>query len=400
MSASKPILREVVQDGLREYEGKKHIRTSQDNGKTWTVVGVDDWEEQRGERTARRDAGNCHIDTTNGTLIQFFSEAEYGPEGDYSDFGAGADGTPLQSRTGKIMYRFSKDQGQTWSPTRQLIQSGPEYDATHWADGIHYGKNMGFCGELMRVTQLRDGTLIVPICFYRLGADGEMVKWPDRFGEVIWPTMASATFRGTWRDDQSDIDWEMSNHLIAPEFLSHSLDEPAVAEMNDGTLMMIMRGGVAARQFMTGVKFFSISRDGGRHWGPAVPLTYPDGSLVHSPASVANLFRCSKNGRVYLIANILPAPCRMADPRYPLKIVEIDQKYFWALPETETVIADREDHHPRFVRFSNWQRIEDQQTGNPVIYMTEDKIDRLFDDVFPGGTIVPDAYRYEINLPD
>ena len=57
----------------------------------------------------------------------------------------------------------------------------------------------------------------------------------------------------------------------------------------------------------------------------------------------------------------------MSDPRYPLKIVEIDQEYFWAMPETETVIEDREDRHPQYVRFSNWQRIEDQQTRNPVI---------------------------------
>ncbi len=41
-----------------------------------------------------------------------------------------------------------------------------------------------------------------------------------------------------------------------------------------------------------------------------------------------------------------------------------------------------------------------EKIGNPVIYMTEDIIDRLFEDVFPGGTFVPDSYRYEINVPD
>jgi hypothetical protein len=227
-----------------------------------------------------------------------------------------------------------------------------------------------------------------------------MVKYPDRFGEVIWPSQAAATFRGQWHDDFSDLDWEMSNHLTVPEYMSYSLDEPAVAELNDGTLMMVMRGCVTARQTLPGVKFFAISRDGGLTWGPAVPLEYPDGSYVYSPGSLPNLFRSSKNGRVYLIANILPEPPRHSDPRYPLKIVEIDQRYFWALPETETVIADREERHPKFVRFSNWQRIEDRETGNPVIYMTEDRIDRLFDHAFPGGTVIPDSYRYEIRLPD
>ena len=400
MSPTRPILRETVQEGLREHDGRKLIRVSEDNGRTWTETGVDDWEEQRGDRTARRDAGNYLIDRSQGVLIGFVTEQEYGPEGDYDFFGPGVDGAPLQARTGRIYYRFSRDEGRTWGPMKQLIQSGPGYDEVHWADGIHYGKNMGFFGELMRAVKLRNGDLIVPICFYRLGEDGQMVKYPDRFGEVIWPNMASATFRGRWREDLSDIDWEMSNHLTVPEYMSFSLDEPAVAEMQDGTLMMIMRGCAAARQAFTGLKFFAASRDGGSTWGPAVPLTYPDGSFVHSPGSVPNLFRSGKNGKVYLIANILPKPCRMADPRYPLKIVEIDQEYFWALPETETVIADREEQHPRFVRFSNWQRIEDRETGNPVIYMTEDRIDRLFDEVFPGGTIVPDSYRYEIQLPD
>ena len=61
----------------------------------------------------------------------------------------------------------------------------------------------------------------------------------------------------------------MSNHLIPEEQITRSLDEPAVAQMDDGTLMMIMRGSSTALQAMTGVKFFSVSRDGGRTWGPA-----------------------------------------------------------------------------------------------------------------------------------
>jgi hypothetical protein len=400
MSATKPILQETVQEGMREAEGPKAIRRSQDNGKTWEVTGADDWEDKRGDRTARRDAGNVHIDQNNGIVIQFFSEMEYGPEGDYEYFGAGADGSPLQSRTGKIFYHFSKDEGKTWGPMKQLIQSGPDYDAIHWADGIYYEKNMGFFGELFRVTQLRDGTLIVPMCFILLGEDGKTIKWADRFGEAIWPIEMCATFRGRWREDMSDIDWEMSNHVTTEEHMSRILCEPAVAEMDDGTLMMVMRGACSALQVMPGLKFYAISRDGGKSWGPVVPLTYPDGSFVNSPSSLPNFFRCSKNGKVYLIANIVPEPCRNADPRFPLKIVEIDQTYFWPKRETETVIATRQEHHPKFVRFSNWQRIEDQITGNPVIYMTDDIIDGLFHPVFPGGTFEPDAYRYEIKVPD
>jgi hypothetical protein len=283
---------------------------------------------------------------------------------------------------------------------KRLIQHGTGYDETRWADGIQYEKNSAYFGELMRVTPLSDGSLIVPIWFFRTDESGQLIKWPDRFGDVIWPIVASATFRGTWREDGSDLDWDMSNHVTIEQHLARCLEEPSVAEMDEGALMMVMRAGTSALQTMPSVPFFCVSRDGGKTWGPAVPLTYPDGGFVYAPGSYANFFRSSKNGRVYLIANILPKPTRGADPRYPLKIVEIDQKYFWPLRDTETVIADREDRHPQYVRFSNWQRIEDQETGNPVLYMTEDKIDKLFDPYFPGGQIIPDAYRYEIVLPE
>jgi hypothetical protein len=149
---------------------------------------------------------------------------------------------------------------------------------------------------------------------------------------------------------------------------------------------------------MSGVKFFAISQDQGRSWGPAVPLRYPDCGLVHSPGSFPNLFRSSKNGKVYLIANILPGPCYHCDPRYPLQIAEIDQTYFWVLPETVTIIEDRQPRHSNRIRFSNWRRIEDRETGNPVIYMTEARADAII----PGteGIFIFDSYRYEMILPD
>ncbi len=46
-SQTKPILQETVQEGLRAFNGKKLIRVSEDNGKTWTVTGEDNWEEKR-----------------------------------------------------------------------------------------------------------------------------------------------------------------------------------------------------------------------------------------------------------------------------------------------------------------------------------------------------------------
>ena len=73
-------------------------------------------------------------------------------------------------------------------------------------------------------------------------------------------------------------------------------------------------------------------------------------------------------------------------------------EYVWALPETETVIENRQEGQPNLVRFSNWQRIEDRDTGNPVIYMTAAAADACLPST--EGVILPHSYRYEIRLPE
>ena len=376
--------------------GRSVRRVSEDNGKTWSETG--EWTsevEKIGERTVRRWPPIRCFDPDRGVQLEVSNYFEEGAEGDYADFGPEQDGTPLQARTGRPFYRISRDDGETWGPLKPLVQGGGRFDEVHWAEGLFYGRSSAFT---MSPTRLGDGTIVLPICFNILGADGELIRWPDRFGEVKWPVEAAACLIGTWRDDLGDIDWELSNHVTAKHDVSRSLTEPAVAEMDDGVLMMLMRGSSGPLQTMTGVKFFCISRDGGRTWGPAVPLTYPDCGYVHSPGSIPNLFRSTKNGRVYVIANILPGPVKHCDPRYPLKIAEIDRTFLWVIPETETVIEDRQPHHPDVVRFSNWRRFEDRETGNPVIYMTEARADAIL----PGsdGVITRDAYRYEMHLPD
>lgn len=391
-SADRPSLTEIVLVG-----DKTLIRVSRDNGKTWNKQG--EWLNSRRvkEKIYNRYGLSYYLDPDNGMLIEFFMELEKPPR--EMTFGPDADKDPLEFRTKKIYYRLSRDQGKTWGPEKQLIQKGSGYDQTHWAKGVYYGRNSADFTTL-RIIKLPDGTLIMPVWISFLGKDGKMVKYPDRFGIILWPSISSACMRGRWRDDLSDIDWEMSEQIIVPEYMSYSVDEPAITLLDDGNLLVVMRGDTTGRQVMPSVKFFSVSQDGGRTWSPAMPLTYPDGSFVYSPASLPDLFRSSKNGRVYLIANILPGPTRQCDPRYPLQIAEVDQKNFWVFQDTVTVIDDRQPHHPKFVRFSNWARIEDRETGNQVLYMTESRIDSMFDSIFPGGTFSPHSFRYDIRLPD
>lgn len=407
VSATRPALVEIV-DRCDQAAKRTVCRRSEDNGRTWTVLTdtqadefMGRWEERRGDRLVTRTAGShrdaYHLLADAGVLVQFLSETE-ALLGENMSFGPdAATQERLEFRTARIFYRFSRDEGKTWGEVRQLIQKGKGYDATHWAEGLYHGKNGCFLTGVTRSIRLRDGALLLPVYFYRLDEKGALVKWSDRFGDVIWPIGAAACFRGEWNQARNDFDWQMSSPITAPEYMSHGLDECEIAEVDDGKLMMIIRGCATALQSFPGVKFFAISKDGGRTWGPAVPLTYPDGSFVHSPACLPNLFRSSRNSKLYLIANILPSPTRQCDPRYPLVIAEVDPKYYWVLPETVTAIEDRQEGQPDLVRFSNWQRVEDRETGNPVIYLTAGRADAII----PGteGTICPHAFRYEIKLP-
>ncbi|MDI9586338.1 MAG: sialidase family protein [Acidobacteriota bacterium] len=396
MSAARPVLCEtLVLAGQRRGEVIRRI--SEDNGRTWTETGTVVLQEHRGDRNLHWHHPTYCLDPEHGLLIEFTTQYERWAN-ERMSFGPDATDDMLELRTGRIFYRFSRDEGRTWGARKQLVQTGPGYDETRWANGIEYGKNTGNLCPLSRVLKLRDGSILAPIWFWELGEDGELLKLPDRFGELIWPSTAVATFRGEWREELCDYEWQMSNAVTAPEYMTRGLDEGAVAELDDARLLMLMRGSSDVRQVMTGAKFFCTSKDGGRTWGPAVPLTYPDLRIVHSPSSLPNLFRSCKNGRVYLIANVLPAPTRGCDPRYPLVIAEVHPMYYWVIPETVTVIADRRDDQPDLVRFSNWQMIEDRETGNPVLFMTATRADAIL----PGseGTILPHAYRYEIRLPE
>ena len=219
----------------------------------------------------------------------------------------------------------------------------------------------------------------MPICVNIVGADGGMVARTDRFGEKKWPVEGVALLRGHWSAG-GDLRWSLSTCITVPEYMSYGLTEPAVAEMNGDRLMVVMRSICGPRQALPSVKFFAISEDGGATWSEPVPLTHPDCSYVYSPGSYLNFFRSDKNDRVYLITNILPGPTRSGIPRYPLNIVEVDRDFLWALPWTATVIQEREPRHSKLVCFSNWSVYEDRESGNPVIFMTEDRADTILPD--------------------
>ncbi len=397
ISRDKPILCLGVSRALQGPSSGSgtDLLVSDDNGGIWRQR--EEWALQAADSPQVVQRGPAfYCDSDNGRLLEF--HVCHNVCGDGMTFGPGDNSYDGMVTTRRWYYRVSADEGRTWSPKRQLIQHGCGFDDVHWAAGIWYGKNSAECHPAGLV-KTRDGTLILPATLVPLDPQGRILRCIDRFGGQIYPEYHVACFRGRWREDLTNIDWELSNPLSAPEYLALNLCEPTVASIDDKTLMMVMRATSGPRQALPGVKFFSLSRDSGQHWGPVVPLTYPDGSYVHSPASYPELFRSSRTGRVYLIANILDRPCKMCDPRHPLCIAEISPKYFWVLPKTVAAIETRKPNQHAYVRFSNWASYEDRQNGHRVLFMTESRIDSLFDGLVQDGDVSPHAWRYEIELP-
>jgi len=100
---------------------------------------------------------------------------------------------------------------------------------------------------------------------------------------------------------------------------------------------------------------------------------------------------------VFRITNIVNEPVYGCDPRTTLQIAEIAEPSLRVIRESITAIETRQPDQYEQIRFSNFARYEDRETGNIVLLMTG----------CPGNQgrheecgVEPHAYRYEIVVPD
>jgi hypothetical protein len=357
------------------------LRKSIDNGKTWQECGS--WVGEtaiHGPWKLKSDGPNFIYNPKTGTILRLHRTSEW-----IDGLLPWSKGAPV-GKTGLLWSQLSRDDGATWSDPEQLVCQGSEFDPTHWAPSVWYGQNSGGI-EGANPVWLDDSRFLLP--FF-----GVEEAPPHRY--------CSACLIGTWRSDDSGVNWALSSFAtVKPEFSSDGGDEPSIAVLPDGRWFMTMRVRVhsGAKLAIPSGKFYTTSADQGKTWSEPEPLRFSNGQQLYCPASLAHVFRSTKNGRLYIITNILDKPTIGCDPRSTLQIAEIDMATLRVLPETVTAIETRnvDAGQPENIRFSNWRRYEDRETKNIILVMTGCPGDVGRSEICG---VPPHSYRYEIVLPE
>jgi len=356
LSPHRPTVLCRVRDGTRPLPPDKLgtvTLVSDDGAKTWKRI-------ESGPLTERM--ANYFLDEESGMLLRYYREPS-----------AGGDGGEAGGRTQRRFYQqVSHDGGATWSSPEPLDFN-----------------ERTLC---YRIIKLRSGRL-----FWITSEDNPELSPLFRFKHESFFFLVK-TWLGTWRDDLSGVDWEHTATLsVNPEKGVQGLDEPQACQLPDGKIFAVFRQcGSLPSQTTPGfptVKMYAVSEDEGRTWTEPAPLTFEDGTYVYSSVSFASAFCSSKNGRAYVILNILNRPFEGCLPRTALHIAEIDQETFAVKRDTITVIEEEHEEHSHLVGYSNWDMLEERSTKNLLLFM---KLEN--GPVYDGYDW--NSYRYEIELPE
>jgi len=354
------------------------IRRSEDNGRTWQEVGPrQEILPLHGKWRLWVEEPNYILRPGTETVAQMYATRE-----NLTDLLPWDQGSPFAVTT-LLWTRISHDAGRTWGEPEQVVMEGPEFNPRHWAPGVWYGRNSA-ASEGVEPVFLPDGRFILPV----------FVPVPDQPHQ--WQ---SGGIIGQWRPDGGGIGWRMTaTATVGKDGSNCGGDEPSIALLEDGRLFMSMRVRVDPNDgtSIPSGKFYAVSDDLGESWSAPQLFRYDDGEQVYCPACLAHVFR-GRNGRLYIITNILDKPTYACDPRTKLQIAEIDRQTFRIIRSSVTIIEQRQPGQNDLVRFSNWRRYEDRKTGHVMLYMS----------ACPGNEgrhenchCPPHSYRYEIILPE
>ena len=227
------------------------------------------------------------------------------------------------------------------------------------------------------------GGILLPVQITPLGADGKLYN-----PRSAYTYTDAAVLHGRWQG--SSLLWEMSEPIKGdPSRSTRGMDEPTIEFLDDGRLLMVLRGSNDRQPELASYRWFALSSDGGRRWDAPRPWTYDDGQPFFSPSSCSQLVRHS-SGRLFWFGNITPENPRGNRPRYPFVVGEVDRRTGLLKRATVRTIDALQPGEDPILSLSNFYAREDRRSKELAVHMT-----RLFarPDQWSG-----DAYLYRVGV--
>jgi hypothetical protein len=324
-----------------------YYRTSINYGRTWSIPTPRSTGEPRPSGTWRCHPRACYLDPATGRFLEFWVEGVL-PNDD-----------PLEGmRQWNIFYRV--DAG----PALQVIHAGAAFDARHPLPGVYTGRNCVMLGDVASLPiTLTDRTILLPAITSPLGRDGRLYNPTGGY------TYTDAlVLHGRWHGKR--LTWRAAEPVTGDPLRStRGMDEPTLARLDDGRILMLLRGSNGGNTALPGWRWVSYSSDGGWHWSTPQPWTYTTGQSFFSPSACSQLLRHS-NGKLYWIGHITSSNPRGNRPRYPVVLGEIDETTGLLVRETVIPIDDRQPGDDEILMIYPPYAREDRQTREIAVHMS------------------------------
>ena len=338
-------LYESESDFVNSCEG----RVSPDGGKNWSK-----WKDIYGEyyRKSGDDeyvTHNCLVcETYNpvhdhyvGALMEMYFRG--GRRASFARYWAGQE--PKQERVSLIIRQ----------PGEESFMRFPiRYDERDEKNLAYFGTN---------VAVMRSGDILLPLgpsvahCCALAGISVE-----DVFPSAPELMHGCIIARGRWNAERTAYDFTFSTPMILGDLLSsRGIDEPTVAELSSGRILVVFRGSNMRSDAMhtriepgaPAIKWYAYSDDGGSTFSPVMPWRTDRGEVVYSSATISLLFR-QPGGGLYWLGNVTGPGAKGNMPRYPLLIGRVDERYGTLLADSVAVIDTRREGETEDLQLSNF----------------------------------------------
>ncbi|MEX0642645.1 MAG: PEP-CTERM sorting domain-containing protein [Pirellulales bacterium] len=380
-------IEETSIETVSDARTNNQVRVSNDNGQTWSakqdlpsdIVLYDSTKVWEGP-----DHAMPLYDPRAGVLVRQWLRQVFGSGGKFYNFS---------------YYHTSTDYGLTWGTPKQLkYEAGPDFNPNAPLDTAFLLKNNAYFGQNLSLTS--EGKLI-----YGVGN----VKSSDNDPRLGGELQSALNFTGTWNGltgAAADYTWQASNRVtIAPTYVNlttpvstRGLQETTTAQLQDGRILNVWRGsnkGLTGNGLIAGGhKWFSVANSSGQSLSAVQELKYDDGTQFFSPSSLSRLYRSEYTGKLYWFGNITLSTPSGNSPRHTLVIAEVDENLLALKKSTVTAIVDKTASEPSTIQFSNFSILENRETHQIEMFLTNYGIDGAADSSNLGG----DSLKFTITF--